>query len=327
MAENATKRERPDADRGQLRLAAQAPARAGAAELRRGPGSGRRRVRRADGVGSTSRTSRSRSSRPTCRTRSPPTGCWPRRSPTRSTWESQRRARSGRARSSPPSASARCWPTGWGTRSESASPPSTPRRRSRSAWEILKALQLRERGPVLIACPTCGRLQFDMDTVVAEIEERLEAYDRAGRGRRPRLRRQRDRRGLSRGLRDHRRQGRGPDLLPRQAAAEGEAGRAGRRPVRRDRQVARPRRGAGRGGQGPRGRGLARADRGGERRRAHPRAHRPDGGRGLPSGWTDSGPGLPYGEPFQARQARQRWTRKRRPWPDDASPAPSYPRA
>src|ERR687895_75490 len=45
------------------------------------------------------------------------------------------------------------------------------------AWEILKALKLRERGPVLIACPTCGRLQFDMDTVVAEIEERLESYD------------------------------------------------------------------------------------------------------------------------------------------------------
>src|SRR5690348_4172839 len=44
------------------------------------------------------------------------------------------------------------------------------------AWEILKALQLRERGPVLIACPTCGRLQFDMDTVVAEIEARLERY-------------------------------------------------------------------------------------------------------------------------------------------------------
>ncbi|HVC06579.1 MAG TPA: flavodoxin-dependent (E)-4-hydroxy-3-methylbut-2-enyl-diphosphate synthase [Solirubrobacterales bacterium] len=44
------------------------------------------------------------------------------------------------------------------------------------AWEILKALQLREHGPVLIACPTCGRLQFDMDSVVAEIEQRLEAY-------------------------------------------------------------------------------------------------------------------------------------------------------
>src|ERR671920_686672 len=45
------------------------------------------------------------------------------------------------------------------------------------AWEILKALQLRERGPVLIACPTCGRLQFDMDTVVMEIERRLESYE------------------------------------------------------------------------------------------------------------------------------------------------------
>ena len=45
------------------------------------------------------------------------------------------------------------------------------------AWEILKALKLRERGPVLIACPTCGRLQFDMDTVVAEIERRLADYD------------------------------------------------------------------------------------------------------------------------------------------------------
>ena len=45
------------------------------------------------------------------------------------------------------------------------------------AWEILKALKLRERGPVLIACPTCGRLQFDMDTVVADIEERLRAYE------------------------------------------------------------------------------------------------------------------------------------------------------
>ncbi len=45
------------------------------------------------------------------------------------------------------------------------------------AWEILKALKLRERGPVLIACPTCGRLQFDMDTVVTEVERRLAAYD------------------------------------------------------------------------------------------------------------------------------------------------------
>jgi (E)-4-hydroxy-3-methylbut-2-enyl-diphosphate synthase len=45
------------------------------------------------------------------------------------------------------------------------------------AFEILKALKLREKGPVLIACPTCGRLQFDMDSVVIEIEERLRAYE------------------------------------------------------------------------------------------------------------------------------------------------------
>jgi (E)-4-hydroxy-3-methylbut-2-enyl-diphosphate synthase len=44
------------------------------------------------------------------------------------------------------------------------------------AWEILKALKLRERGPVLIACPTCGRLQFDMDSVVTEVETRLADY-------------------------------------------------------------------------------------------------------------------------------------------------------
>jgi len=47
------------------------------------------------------------------------------------------------------------------------------------AWEILKALELRKRGPVLIACPTCGRLQFDMDTVVGEIERRLEHYEQS----------------------------------------------------------------------------------------------------------------------------------------------------
>ncbi len=49
----------------------------------------------------------------------------------------------------------------------------------RVAWEILKSLGLRQRGPELIACPTCGRLQFDMDSVVAEIESRLEKYPQA----------------------------------------------------------------------------------------------------------------------------------------------------
>ena len=55
---------------------------------------------------------------------------------------------------------------------------------------------------------------------------------RADRGRGARLRGERDRRGLARRLRDHRRQERGPDLRPRQAAAEGPAGRPRRRAVR-----------------------------------------------------------------------------------------------
>src|SRR5688572_30315964 len=44
-------------------------------------------------------------------------------------------------------------------------------------WEIVKALKLRERGPILIAHPRCGRLQFDMGAVVTEVERRLLAYD------------------------------------------------------------------------------------------------------------------------------------------------------
>lgn len=43
----------------------------------------------------------------------------------------------------------------------------------RIAWEILKALKLRERGANLVACPTCGRLQFDMWPVTDELERRL----------------------------------------------------------------------------------------------------------------------------------------------------------
>ncbi len=43
----------------------------------------------------------------------------------------------------------------------------------RVAWEILKALKLRDRGANLVACPTCGRLQFDMWPVTNELERRL----------------------------------------------------------------------------------------------------------------------------------------------------------
>jgi (E)-4-hydroxy-3-methylbut-2-enyl-diphosphate synthase len=44
------------------------------------------------------------------------------------------------------------------------------------AWEILKALGLRERGPVMIACPSCGRDNVGVQTLAEEVEERLKGY-------------------------------------------------------------------------------------------------------------------------------------------------------
>lgn len=41
----------------------------------------------------------------------------------------------------------------------------------RVAYEMLKALELRSRGPVVIACPTCGRLEVDLFKIAGEIEK------------------------------------------------------------------------------------------------------------------------------------------------------------
>jgi len=43
----------------------------------------------------------------------------------------------------------------------------------RVGWEILKSLELRERGPVFVSCPTCGRCQIDLISVAEEVEKRL----------------------------------------------------------------------------------------------------------------------------------------------------------
>lgn len=40
-------------------------------------------------------------------------------------------------------------------------------------WEILKALDLRRKGPVFVSCPTCGRCEVDLVPVAEEVEERL----------------------------------------------------------------------------------------------------------------------------------------------------------
>ena len=43
----------------------------------------------------------------------------------------------------------------------------------RVGYEILKALGLRQRGPDLIACPTCGRTQIDLITIVEQVDARI----------------------------------------------------------------------------------------------------------------------------------------------------------
>ena len=45
-----------------------------------------------------------------------------------------------------------------------------------TAWEILKALSLRERGPVMIACPSCGRDNVGVENLAVVVEERLRDY-------------------------------------------------------------------------------------------------------------------------------------------------------
>src|SRR3989441_7545902 len=46
----------------------------------------------------------------------------------------------------------------------------------RVAWEILKSLGLRERGPIMIACPSCGRDNVGVQALAERVEERLHEY-------------------------------------------------------------------------------------------------------------------------------------------------------
>lgn len=43
----------------------------------------------------------------------------------------------------------------------------------RVAYEILKALNLRHRGINIISCPTCGRMEIDIEKIAEEVEKRL----------------------------------------------------------------------------------------------------------------------------------------------------------
>jgi len=49
----------------------------------------------------------------------------------------------------------------------------------KTAYEILKALGLRERGPIMIACPSCGRDNVGVENLARIVEDRLQKYPEA----------------------------------------------------------------------------------------------------------------------------------------------------
>ena len=44
----------------------------------------------------------------------------------------------------------------------------------RVCWELLRSLRLRERGPELISCPTCGRTRIDLFSLAEQVERHLQ---------------------------------------------------------------------------------------------------------------------------------------------------------
>jgi (E)-4-hydroxy-3-methylbut-2-enyl-diphosphate synthase len=49
----------------------------------------------------------------------------------------------------------------------------SPEDEVRVAYEILRALDLRHRGPEIISCPTCGRTEIDLFALVDQVEKAL----------------------------------------------------------------------------------------------------------------------------------------------------------
>jgi (E)-4-hydroxy-3-methylbut-2-enyl-diphosphate synthase len=48
-----------------------------------------------------------------------------------------------------------------------------PREEVIAGWEILKSLNLRQHGPVLVSCPTCGRCEVDVVRLASQVESEL----------------------------------------------------------------------------------------------------------------------------------------------------------
>lgn len=52
-----------------------------------------------------------------------------------------------------------------------------PMQEVKAAYEILKSLNLRQKGPELISCPTCGRCKIDLRRLVRRVEKLLEKIE------------------------------------------------------------------------------------------------------------------------------------------------------
>jgi (E)-4-hydroxy-3-methylbut-2-enyl-diphosphate synthase len=53
-----------------------------------------------------------------------------------------------------------------------------PREEVTAAYEILKSLNLRQHGPVLVSCPSCGRAEVDIIKLAKKVEERMLKIDK-----------------------------------------------------------------------------------------------------------------------------------------------------
>jgi len=50
----------------------------------------------------------------------------------------------------------------------------TPHEEVAAGYDILKSLNLRERGPILVSCPTCGRCEADVIVLAEQVEKMLQ---------------------------------------------------------------------------------------------------------------------------------------------------------
>jgi (E)-4-hydroxy-3-methylbut-2-enyl-diphosphate synthase len=53
-----------------------------------------------------------------------------------------------------------------------------PREEVFAAYEILKSLDLRQHGPILVSCPSCGRAEVDIIKLAETVEEKLARIDK-----------------------------------------------------------------------------------------------------------------------------------------------------